>query len=239
MRYRAAAGFALAAMLGALPVRAQVALDQRALEGLQATPPAPKPAPRQQPRVQVAPNRPSSPGRDAAPERTGPRTQQPPAVRLVPGAPPVVPQAAPVVPVIPPPTAVPVAPPLPPAPAPVAADAPGEATAIPGGTRVSFGPGRSDLNPATEQALREVGRALKANEASTVSLLAYAQGRPEDPSTPRRLSLARALAARTVLMSEGVASTRIYVRALGSASVDPPVDRVDVVQSTPAAKPTP
>ena len=73
-------------------------------------------------------------------------------------------------------------------------------------------------------------------------MAAYAAGSPEDPSTPRRLSLARALAARAVLINEGIASTRIYVRALGSAADDGPADRVDLsaappAPSTPAAAP--
>ena len=63
--------------------------------------------------------------------------------------------------------------------------------------------------------------------------MAYAAGSAEDPSTPRRLSLARALAARAVLLHEGVASTRIYVRALGasgSGAAGLPPDRVEVMQ---------
>ena len=45
---------------------------------------------------------------------------------------------------------------------------------------------------------------------------------------------ARALAARAVLISEGIPSARIYVRALGAAGGDGPADRVDV---TSAPKP--
>ncbi len=43
------------------------------------------------------------------------------------------------------------------------------------------------------------------------------------------MSLARALAARAVLINEGVPSTRIYPRALGAAGGDAGRDRVDVV----------
>jgi len=55
--------------------------------------------------------------------------------------------------------------------------------------------------------------------------------------TPRRLSLTRALAARAVLMSDNIVSTRIYVHALGATpSVGPP-DRVDVqLAGTPPAQ---
>jgi hypothetical protein len=44
----------------------------------------------------------------------------------------------------------------------------------------------------------------------------------------RRSSLARGLAVRGALIADGVSSTRIYVRALGSAAGGGPADRVDV-----------
>ena len=53
-------------------------------------------------------------------------------------------------------------------------------------------------------------------------------GTPEDPSTARRLSLSRALAVRSALMADGVASSRIYVRALGATGGDEAPDRVDL-----------
>ena len=120
---------------------------------------------------------------------------------------------------------------------PIAADAPGEATPIPGGVRVTFGPDRADLNPVTEPALRNFARSVKAEQAA-VNVVATAAGSADDPSTPRRLSLSRALAARAVLITEGVASTRIYVRALGaSGPPDGPPDRVDVSAGPPGAPP--
>jgi hypothetical protein len=60
---------------------------------------------------------------------------------------------------------------------------------------------------------------------------------PEDPSTARRLSLGRALAARAVLINEGIPSTRIYPRALGATGGDTDRDRVDVTTGTIAANP--
>ena len=126
-----------------------------------------------------------------------------------------------------PPVVVPTAQPIAPPPVPVAADAPGAVSAVAGGRRVTFGADRTDLNPATESALREFARSVKEGEAA-VNVNAFAAGGPEDPSTPRRLSLARALAARAVLISEGIPSARIYVRALGAAGGDGPADRVDV-----------
>ena len=68
---------------------------------------------------------------------------------------------------------------------------------------------------------------------------AWSAGTPDDPSTPRRLSLARALAVRAVLISEGVASPRIYVRALGADGGDPP-DRAEITRAAaPAPAPGP
>ena len=132
---------------------------------------------------------------------------------------------------------VPLSRPPPPPPVPVNADAPGTASPIPaGGVRVTFGPDRQDLNPATVDAIRAYGESVKNNPAAALNVLAYAAGAADDPSTPRRLSLARALAARAVLINEGLPSTRIYVRALGTNAGDGPADRVDVL---PAAAPTP
>ena len=151
------------------------------------------------------------------------------------------PVAPPEIAAIPPAVAVPVQRPSEPPPVPVAADAPGETAPLPGGLRTTFGPGRSELNAATEAAIRGFARPLR-DTAQPVQVTAFAAGSPEDPSTPRRLSLARALAARAVLINEGIASTRIYVRALGAAAGDGPADRVDfstAPAATPVAVPAP
>ncbi len=109
------------------------------------------------------------------------------------------------------------------------ADAPGTVTAIPDGTRITFGPQRSDLNPATNAA---IGDLAHKSPDGIFNVLAYAAGNSDDPSTPRRLSLSRALNARSILIAAGIPSTHIYVRALGpnntSAQPDIPPDRVDI-----------
>ncbi len=148
---------------------------------------------------------------------------------------PALPAEPPPIAALPPPIAVPVAKPPPPPPVPVAADAPGVATGLPTGIRVTFGPDRSDLNAATVAALRDFAAQVKPNEQTSIDILAYAAGGPDDPSTPRRVSLARALAARAVLISEGIASVRIYPRALGTTAGDGPPDRVDLLRA--GAKP--
>ncbi len=151
-----------------------------------------------------------------------------------------IPAAPPPAPVLPPPIVVPTRPVPPPPPVPVAADAPGEATPRTDGLRVTFGAGRSELNPATDAAVRSLAHAAPPFAATTFTVTAFAAGDANDPSTPRRLALARGLAVRSVLITEGIPSTRIFVRALG-ASAPPgeanppgaPPDRVDIVAATP------
>jgi len=153
--------------------------------------------------------------------------------------PPVMPLAPPAAPVIPPPIAVPTRPAPPPPQVEVAADAPGTAERLPGGLRVTFGPGSAVLNPATHAALRDLARGLPATGSVTVA--AFAPGTPEDPSTARRLSLARALAARNMLIGEGIASPRVLVRALGASDpiAEGPPDRVDILPAPPPSQPRP
>jgi len=157
--------------------------------------------------------------------------------------PPLMPTAPPPPPVIAPPAAAPTRPPPAPVAIEVAPDAVGAASKLESGLRVTFGPGSATLNLATAEALRAAAKALPASAGVTVS--AFAPGTAEDASTARRLSLARALVARAVLIREGIASPRITVRALGASepgfSAGPP-DRVDLVvsSSSPAqAKPAP
>lgn len=226
-----AAGLAVLLGLGAAARAQAPAVNNGALDALKPTAPAPRT--QQHPPAQRAPQpRPPAPGPQAA--RPAPAPTAPPVP--LPPKPPALPIAPPEIAAIPPAVAVPVQRPPEPPPIPVAADAPGDAAPLPpDGLRTTFGPGRSDLNAATEAAIRGFARPLR-DTAQPVQVTAYAAGTPEDPSTPRRLSLARALTARAVLINEGIASTRIYVRALGAAAGDGPADRVDL-GTAPAATP--
>ncbi|MGI4746324.1 MAG: hypothetical protein ACRYFY_09815, partial [Janthinobacterium lividum] len=91
---------------------------------------------------------------------------------------------------------VPLHPPPPPPPVPVVQNAVGTATPIDNGTRITFGNGSADLNPATMQALQAFADRLKADPQSRADLGAYGAGTADDPSTPRRMALSRGLAAR-------------------------------------------
>ena len=208
-----------------VPAVAQVTVNPGALDLLPTQPqrPAARPPARPAPRPAARPAPSPSPTATAPAAPAAPQAAAKPAVPTVP----------PAIAALPPPAPVPAARPQPAPVVPVAADAPGTAAPILGGVRVTFGPDRQDLNPATETALRELARTLKANEKLSINVYAYAGGSPDDPSTARRLSLGRALAARAVLITEGVASTRIYPRALGTAGGDTDKDRVDVVAGTP------
>jgi outer membrane protein OmpA-like peptidoglycan-associated protein len=224
----------------AIPARAQVTLDLHALDQLkseqQAGPahsarkrPAiskhtaekasrPKPAAKEEPAEQSATTPPASqsPAPTPAPPAVLP-TAVPPPVRLTP----IAPEPA---------SAKPAAPTKPDTPV-VAADAGGGLEPIKEGVRLTFTGGRSDLSPASESGLKSFVDTAPKSDGASFNVLAFAPGTPEDPSTPRRLSLSRALAVRSVLMAEGVPSTRIYLRALGGTPTDGPPDRVDVTVS--------
>ena len=172
-----------------------------------------------------------------APHRPAPRpaaaTAHPPAQASTPAktAKPAIPVTPPAILALPPAVAVPLAHPPPPPVVPLAADAPGTASPIQNGVRVTFGPDRADMTAATAAALTTFAEGLLGQNTTSINIFAYAAGNADDPSTPRRLSLQRALAARAVLMQAGIPSPRIYPRALGPAGGDEP-DRVDVVTGT-------
>ena len=99
---------------------------------------------------------------------------------------------------------------------------------LPPPVRLVFEGGKADLTPADEAAIRDLARAIPAQAVDSVNVVAYAAGKPDDPSTARRLSLSRGLAVRSVLLASGVPSAQIYVRALGATSSDGPADRVEL-----------
>lgn len=209
---------------------AQVRTDTRALDALS---PAKKPA-HAAPSHAAPAHRAAAtpPHHHAAAARAPVRTA---AARPLPGRIPAPSMAAhpPPPPVIaPPPLHVPLHPPPPPPPVPVDPKAPGTAAAIPGGTRLTFGADGAALNPSMMDALHAESAAMKQDADAVATIDAYAAGAADDPSTPRRLSLQRALAARAVLINDGIPSPRIYARALGvpaqNGAAALPVDRIDL-----------
>ncbi|GAA3661947.1 hypothetical protein GCM10022398_04120 [Acetobacter lovaniensis] len=159
---------------------------------------------------------------------TAPAPARPLPEATIPNAPPGVPQLTP------PPSDVEVHPfPIPPQPT-VQLQATGTLTPIPGGIRLTFAPGSADLNPETHQAILAFGQNLAYKPHVRALVDAYSSGSADDPSLPRRMALARGLAARSVLMNGGTPSTRIYVRVIGqpqNAKPDAPQDYIDIYQS--------
>ena len=95
--------------------------------------------------------------------------------------------------------------------------------------RVGFAAGSAKLDPPAETDLKRVADALKDDEALRIQLLAYAGSTGNTASQARRLSLSRALAARSTLINQGVKSARIDVRALGNQAAGGPPDRIDII----------
>ena len=136
-------------------------------------------------------------------------------------APPPVAQLSAVAPPPPPSTAPPAAPPI-------EANAATKAAETEGGLRLTFAPGEADLSPSSADEIKRLVASASAGGTATFNIVAYAAAKPDDPSAARRLSLSRALAVRNALMADGVVSSRIYVRALGSQVPEGPPDRVDL-----------
>ena len=105
-----------------------------------------------------------------------------------------------------------------------------EPTIRPGSLRrIGFAPGSAKLNGSAADELKAVADAMARDEALRIQLLAYAGQADDSASQARRLSLSRALAARSQLIEQGVRSTRIDVRALGNKSAGGPSDRIDII----------
>jgi outer membrane protein OmpA-like peptidoglycan-associated protein len=230
--------FLIALLLcAAEPAFAQVTVDLHALDALPGARPAtPEPpvhrtAPKPRPVAAAKPSQPPPEQASAKPAPAAAATAATPATATAAPAPPAatlpttVPPTIALAPIAPPPATAPAAPPPPP---PVSDSATSAATATGTGLRVTFGTGESDLSPASATAIHALVQAAPSGDTTSFNVVAYAAGTREDPSTARRLSLARALAVRSALIADGIGSARIYVRALGAATGDEPPDRVDL-----------
>jgi outer membrane protein OmpA-like peptidoglycan-associated protein len=99
-------------------------------------------------------------------------------------------------------------------------------------TRIGFSAGSAKLNSDASARLQDVSASLKKNGALRIQLLSYAGAKDGSASQARRLSLSRALAARSYLIEKGIRSTSIDVRALGNQSGNGPTDRIDILVTT-------
>jgi outer membrane protein OmpA-like peptidoglycan-associated protein len=232
-----------AAVLLSGSAAAQVTIDLRALDPLPLpgqfpyrAPSSPPPRPPAPPKPRVAtpavPPTPALPtpapaatasASGASPASTAPPASTATAEQQAP-LPIVTPPAADIQPVPPPPMASS----APPPPPPVSATATTRAEPVQAGIQVLFDATTTDLSPASLAAIKAFAGTAPNTDSVSFNVLAYAAGKTDDPSVARRLSLSRALAVRSALVAEGVASTRIYVRALGSQTEGGPPDRVDL-----------
>lgn len=214
-------------LLAANPVLAQVTVD---LHALQALPEHPGAVQVPHAFVSVAPRAPApqapAPLAASAPSAaTVKLSATPPPAAARPALPDTAPETAMVTPVAPPPSVAP--------PPPVVSDK-ATTTAAPtvAGLRLTFASGESVLKPDSTASIKELAAAAPSGDQTTFNVLAYAPGAPDDPSTARRVSLARAMAVRGALVADGIASARIFVRALGAQYGDGPPDRVDLNVTT-------
>jgi len=208
-------------LTAATPVFAQVTVDLHALQALPERPAAnhlPRPAP------PAATSKTPVATRGAAPAVSAPQ----------PTIPENVPQTAAINPIAPPEPPAGSAPPPPP----VSEEAATKAAPTTAGLRLTFAPDQSDLSPESITSIKRLTVAAPPGDDTTFNVQAYAPGKPDDPSTARRVSLSRAMAVRSALVADGVPSARIFVRALGEQYGDDPADRVDIGVNAPSSTAT-
>ena len=85
---------------------------------------------------------------------------------------------------------------------------------------ISFGAALATVSASQKRVLDSVAAQMKSAQNQRLQLMAYAGEDNLSASKARRLSLSRALAVRSYLISKGVRSTRIDVRALGNKLPD-------------------
>jgi outer membrane protein OmpA-like peptidoglycan-associated protein len=94
--------------------------------------------------------------------------------------------------------------------------------------QVVFDATASKLPAKSKKALKALALKLKSQDTLRLQLMAFAGGKSLSSSKARRMSLSRALSIRSFLIENGVRSTRIDVRALGSKTTEKPLNRVDI-----------
>ncbi len=202
---------------------AQVTVDLHALQALPDHPAASRAVPHQTSSAASAP----APA-PAAKLATAAKPATPPAATPEapqPALPEGVPDTAsinPVAPVQPPAGA------APPPPPPVSDKAATTVEATTLGLRLIFDSEQSDLSPGSVGSIKELAAKAPAGDDTTFNVKAYSPGKPDDPSTARRISLSRAMGVRAALIADGVQSSRIFVRALGEQYGEGPPNRVDI-----------
>lgn len=94
---------------------------------------------------------------------------------------------------------------------------------------VSFESGVSELDADQKKILdQNVIPSMKKFPNGRLEILAFASSTDGSQSSSRRISLSRALSARSYLLEKGIQPTRIDVRALSDNTQENPVDRMDL-----------
>ena len=92
---------------------------------------------------------------------------------------------------------------------------------------VAFMPNKQDLSDAEKEKLSKLADDIKGDNSS-VRIVAYAGGSPDQASMARRVSLARALSVRAFLIDKGVDQLRFNVQAKGNKNDGGSPDRADI-----------
>lgn len=104
--------------------------------------------------------------------------------------------------------------------------------------RLFFDAASDALKPSETAVLDKIIGKMQGDPSVRLRMQAYAEGTPETAGQARRLSLTRAMKIREYLMNQGIAATRLDVRALGIGSAElgdtvsrskAPADRVDMI----------
>ncbi|MDF7674047.1 hypothetical protein PT277_07510 [Acetobacteraceae bacterium ESL0709] len=107
--------------------------------------------------------------------------------------------------------------------------------------RILFDAQSALINQTTFDAITTLAKTLAVQPTKRIRLESYATGVDDDASLPRRVSLERDLIVRSLLILNGVATTRIYPIAHGKpepSDTNPP-DRVDIHIEENPVKATP
>ena len=92
----------------------------------------------------------------------------------------------------------------------------------------------SDLPSAENAMVRDFATRYGGAAQYTIRAFATSPAGDDDPSTPRRIALARAQSVAAALMQSGVQPDRLRLLALGSAG-GAPADRVEVIATPPSS----
>ncbi len=94
--------------------------------------------------------------------------------------------------------------------------------------RIAFQRTETRIPKSERPKILTLANAVRGKEGLRLQVMAYAGGENLSTSKTRRMSLSRALAVRSLLIVNGVRSTQIDIRALGSKTDEKPLNRVDL-----------